>query len=195
MVLYRSPECWGYAGNLEIQEHSMLYKLPPIQKHQEQIWPGHKNGQGNPGSSFEKRPRAWVYNHLVQILAAFQSFYYSRHFVPAPERPFCLIYYFIWYFVIFFVLFYIKPQGKKSQPLGTIILMEADVTKWIKSCLLPCFGTFKIPILMFISKLVFRPECQNWNPVWRDTKIYVRRLLNASRISKTQLNSSTINPS
>ena len=32
------------------------------------------------------------------------------------------------------------------------------VTKWIKSCLLPCFGTFKMPILMFISILVFRPE-------------------------------------
>ena len=35
-------------SNLEIQEHSMLYKLSPIQKHQEQIWPCHKNGQGQP---------------------------------------------------------------------------------------------------------------------------------------------------
>ena len=34
------------------------------------------------------------------------------------------------------------------------------VTKWIKSCLLPCFGTFKMPILMFNSILVFRPEGQ-----------------------------------
>ena len=34
------------------------------------------------------------------------------------------------------------------------------VTKWIKSCLLQCFGTFKMPILMFISILVFRPEGQ-----------------------------------
>ena len=34
------------------------------------------------------------------------------------------------------------------------------VTKWIKSCLLLCFGTFKMPILMFISILVFRPEGQ-----------------------------------
>ena len=69
------------------------------------------------------------------------------------------------------------------------------VTKWIKSCLLSCFGTFKMPILMFISILVFRPEAQIWNPVRRDTKIYVRRILNASRISKTHLNSSTISPS
>ena len=69
------------------------------------------------------------------------------------------------------------------------------VTKWIKSCLLQCFGTFKMPILMFISILVFRPEGQIWNPVWRDTRIYIRRILNASRISKTQLNSCTISPS
>ena len=34
------------------------------------------------------------------------------------------------------------------------------VTKWIKSCWLQCFGTFKMPILMFISILVFRPESQ-----------------------------------
>ena len=80
----------------------------------------------------------------------------------------------------------------------SVALMECEphfknVTKWMKSCLLPCFGTFKMPILMFISILVFRPECQIWNPVRRDTRIYVRRILNASRISKTQLNSSTIN--
>ena len=69
------------------------------------------------------------------------------------------------------------------------------VTKWIKSCLLPCFGTFKMPFLMFISILVVRPEGQIWNSVRRDTKTYVQRILNASRISKTQLNSSTISPS
>ena len=52
-----------------------------------------------------------------------------------------------------------------------------------------------MPILMFISILVFRPEGQIWNPVRRDTRIYVRRILNAFRIDKTQLNSSTISPS
>ena len=53
----------------------------------------------------------------------------------------------------------------------------------------------KCQFLMFISILVFRPEGQIWNPVRRDTRIYVRRILNASRISKTQLNSCTISPS
>ena len=47
-----------------------------------------------------------------------------------------------------------------------------SVTKWIKSCLLSCFGTFKMPLLMFIGILVFRPEGQIWNPVRRDTRIY-----------------------
>ena len=62
--------------------------------------------------------------------------------------------------------------------------------KWIKLCLLPCFGMFKMTFLMFISILVFRPEGQIWNPVRRDTKTYVQRILNASRISKNQVNSS-----
>ena len=65
----------------------------------------------------------------------------------------------------------------------------------LRNGLLQCFGTFKMPILMFISILVFRPEGQIGNPVRRDTRIYVLRILNASRISKTQLNSSTISPS
>ena len=65
----------------------------------------------------------------------------------------------------------------------------------LRNGLLQCFGTFKMPLLMFISILVFRPEGQIWNPVRRDTRIYVRRILNASRISKTQLNSCTISPS
>ena len=48
-----------------------------------------------------------------------------------------------------------------------------------------------MPFLMFISILVFRPEGQIWNPVRRDTKTYVRSILNASRISKNQSNSRT----
>ena len=87
-------------------------------------------------------------------------------------------------------------KGKKFTSYSDTMLEPIQtVTKWIKSCLLQCFGTFKMPILMFISILVFRPEGQIWNPVRRDTRIYVRRILNASRISKTQLNSYTISPS
>ena len=41
-----------------------------------------------------------------------------------------------------------------------VVNTHNTVTKWNKSWLLPCFGTFKMPILMFISILVFRPEGQ-----------------------------------
>ena len=50
----------------------------------------------------------------------------------------------------------------------------------------------KMPFLIFINIRVFRPEGQIWNPVRRDTTIYVRKILNASRICKIQMNSSTI---
>ena len=47
----------------------------------------------------------------------------------------------------------------------------------LRNGLLQCFGTFKMPLLKFISILVFRPEGQIWNPVRRDdTRIYVRRI-------------------
>ena len=67
------------------------------------------------------------------------------------------------------------------QSAGVTLKMRSRSSK---SCLCPCFGTFKMPFLMFTSILVFRPEGQIWDPVRRDTKIYVRRILNASRISK-----------
>ena len=58
------------------------------------------------------------------------------------------------------------PRSKITKPHKN----DPTVTKWIKSCLLPCFGTFKMPFLMFISILVFRPEGQIWNPVRRETR-------------------------
>ena len=52
-----------------------------------------------------------------------------------------------------------------------------------------------MPFFMLISIIVYRPEGQIWNAVRRDTKIYARRILNASRINKNQLNSNTVSPS
>ena len=104
-------------------------------------------------------------------------------------------------FRIKFCLMEILEQPEGGTPVFYVMAIcdplhtDVNVTKWIKSCLLQCFGTFKMPILMFISVLAFRLEGQIWNPVRRDTRIYVRRILNASRISKTQLNSCTISQS
>ena len=115
LVLYHSPECWGYAK----LEQTWKYKSTQcsISCHQyrsirNKSDPVIKMVTVKPGSSLEKRPRAWAYNHLVQVLAAFYSFYYSHHFVPVPEKS-LLPYYFI-------SCMYIKPQGKRRQPLGTL---------------------------------------------------------------------------
>ena len=51
--------CW-IRTNLEIQEHSMLYKLSPIQKHQEEIWPCHKTCHGQP------RVIIWKYSSVFR---------------------------------------------------------------------------------------------------------------------------------
>ena len=48
LVLYRSPECWGYTelGQTWNYMNIQCFISCDIQKHQEQIWPCHKNGQG-----------------------------------------------------------------------------------------------------------------------------------------------------
>ena len=55
----------------------------------------------------------------------------------------------------------VRPDISKSTPFIYLGSENRDpATKWIKSYLLLCFGTFKMPILMFISIFVFRPEGQ-----------------------------------
>ena len=48
-IALKGSHFWFYIcirTHLEIQEDSMLYNLSSIQKHQEQIYPCHKKGQG-----------------------------------------------------------------------------------------------------------------------------------------------------
>ena len=91
--------CW-IRTNLQIQEHSMLYKLSPIRKHQEQIWHPHKNGQGQPRVIIWKKPQGMgiqplgsssgsILKHLL-----FPSFCTSSRNIPFAH-------YFMWYFVLF----------------------------------------------------------------------------------------------
>ena len=85
-----------------------------------------------------------------------------------------------------------KKKKKKKKPSDCTFGCSYSVTKWIKSCLLPCFGTFKMPFLMFISTFVSSRR-SNLEPSKARHKEL--RILNASGISKNQLNSSTISPS
>ena len=64
------------------------------------------------------------------------------------------------------------------QPPGDKVLMSTDMS---------CHFIHLLQVLH-----VFRLEGQIWNPVRRDTKAYVRRILNASRISKNHLTFRTI---
>ena len=74
LVLYRSPECWGYAE----LEQTWKYKSTqcsisshPHRSIRNKFDPVIKMVKVNPRSSFEKSPRAWAYDHLVQVPAAF----------------------------------------------------------------------------------------------------------------------------
>ena len=95
--------CW-IRTNLEIQEHSMLYKLSSIQKHQEQFEPVIKLGKVNPGSSFEKKkkktqgmgiqPFGTSSGSILKLLL-FLSFYTSSRKIPFASL-FYMIFCFIW---------------------------------------------------------------------------------------------------
>ena len=97
----------------------MLYNLSPIQKHQEQIWSYHKIVTVNPGSSFGKSPRAWAYNHLVQVLTAFIIPIILYQF---QKDPFCHI---ILYAILFYFIHVYKAPGQDETTLGDNVLMQA----------------------------------------------------------------------
>ena len=100
---------------LEIQEQSMLYKLSPIQKHQVQIWPCHKNGQGQPRVIiWKKSPRAWAHNHLVQVKAFIIS---SSKTIPFAS---------ILYDILFYFMHVYKAPGQEETTLRTMFLMQAE---------------------------------------------------------------------
>ena len=103
--------CW-IRTNFEIQEHSMLYKLSPIQKHQEQIWPCHKNGQGQP------RVIIWKYMGMTAILVMW----------PGPTEQTFIRDYNIFWKNHCFTFFSYKSKMGQGQPrviIGThLVVLE-----------------------------------------------------------------------
>ena len=93
------------------------------------------------------------------------------------------------------LLWLLRNNFPKSQVLVNDCHLDVLLRNGLNRAYCSVSARLKCQFLMFISILVFRPEGQIWNPVRRDTRIYVRRILNASRFSKTQLNSCTISPS
>ena len=113
--------CW-IKTKFEIQEHSMLYKLSPIPKHQEQIWPYYKNGQGQPRGIIWKKPQRMGIQPLGTSSSSILKLLLFLSFCTSSRKiPFALLFYMI---VCFISYIYIKPYCKRRQPFGTNFLCK-----------------------------------------------------------------------
>ena len=105
--------------NLWIQAHSMLYKLSPIQKHQEKNWPCHK---GQPRVIIWKKPQGMGIQPVgtssgsILKLLLFPSFCTSSR-----KNPFCLI---ILYDILFYFIHVYQAPGQEEKTLGDILLCK-----------------------------------------------------------------------
>ena len=114
--------CW-IRTHLEIHEHSMFYKLSPIQKDLDQIWSCHKKkwSRSTKGHHLKKAP---VHGHTAtcyKFWHHFKAFIILNILYQSQKDPFCLI---ILYDICFISYMYVKPQSKKRQPFGTIFLCK-----------------------------------------------------------------------
>ena len=123
--------CW-IRTNLEIQEHLMFYNLSSIQKHQEQIWPCYKNGQGQPRVFKKKKKKKKKKGMVVKSSGSILKLLLFPSFCTNSRKiPFVSLFYMIFCFIS---CMYIKPQGKKKQPFlckqkGLIILITVACLK------------------------------------------------------------------
>ena len=101
--------CW-IRTNLEIQEHSTLCKLTPIQKHQQQIWPCHKNGHGQHWVIIWKTPQGMGIQPLgASSGSIFKLLLFPSFCTSSRKIPFASLFYMIFCCISYM---YIKPQGK-----------------------------------------------------------------------------------
>ena len=106
-----------------MQEHSMLYKLSPIQKHQEQIWPCNKNGQGQPRVIIWKKPQGMGIQPLGTSSGRL-AFIIPIILYQFQKDPFCLI---ILYDILFYFIHVYKAPGQEETTLGDIFFfMQAE---------------------------------------------------------------------
>ena len=107
-----------------MQAHSMLYKLSTIQKHQEQIWPCHKNGQGQPRVIiWKKAPGHGHTTTWYKFWQTFKAFIIPTILYQFQKDPFCLI---ILYDIVFYFIHVYKAPGQEETSLGTIFIMQAE---------------------------------------------------------------------
>ena len=124
LVLYRSPECLGYA---EI-EQTWKYKSTqcaischPYRSIKNKFDPVIKMVKVNPGSLFEKKPQGMGIQPLGTSSGSILKLLLFPLFCTSSRKiPFASLFYIIFCFISYM---YIKPQGKKSKRKGLIILI------------------------------------------------------------------------
>ena len=116
LVLYRSPECWGYAELEQTWKYNrtqcfiICHRYRSIRK---QSWPCHKNGQGH---LLKKAPG---HGHTTSI---FKLLLFPSFCTISRKIPFAL--YIIWYDILFyFIHVYIAP-GQEEITLGDNFLWK-----------------------------------------------------------------------
>ena len=116
-----------FTSNLEIQEPSMLYKLSPIQKHQEQIWPCHKNGQGQPRVIIWKNKQQKKQGIGIQLLGTssggiLKLLLFPSFCTSSRKIPIALLFYMIFCFISYM---HINPRARRDNPWGQFFFMQA----------------------------------------------------------------------
>ena len=131
LVLYRSPECWGYAE----LEQTWKYKSTqcsisyyPYRSIRNKFDTVIKMVKVNPGSSFEKSPRAWALgtsSGSILKLLLFPSFCTSSRKIPFTSLFYMkkamlsdFMHIFSWFYTC------TQPLGRDGQPIRAKIFMS-----------------------------------------------------------------------
>ena len=168
MVLYRSPECWGYAELEQTWSTQCFLSCHPYRSIRKQIWACHKNGHGQPRVILWKKPQGMSIQPLgtksgsILKLMLFPSFWTSSRKIPFAS-------YIILYDILFyFIHVYIAP-GQGETTLGDNFLMEAErsyhFNHWLhvsrNSLALGLYALFFLILYMYIAPGQ-RPATHYW---------------------------------
>ena len=91
LVQYRSPECWGYAELEQTWKHmstQCCISCHPCRSIRKQIWPCHKNGQGQPRFIIWKNGGSQVPDAVYQVSRSSASWFRKRRFFLSFFLPY-----------------------------------------------------------------------------------------------------------
>ena len=94
LVLYRSPECWGYVELEQTWRYmstQCCLSFHPCRSILKQIWPCHKNSQGQPNVIIWSIGSTWVPDAVYQVSKSSASWFWRKRFL----KFFTIIYMFM----------------------------------------------------------------------------------------------------